>query len=116
MNADSDSASPTNKIAFYDKCHDQGIPVPVLTIDQAADFGVPAFIKIDVEGFEWHVVQGAVAVLGLKDLRYVFVEIHFALLVFRGLSMAGDLVRKALDESGFKSEFTDFSHLCASLI
>ena len=114
MNADSDSTSPTNRIAFPDERLAQGISVPVLTVDQAAaSFGVPEFIKIDVEGYEWHVVQGALSVLGSKELRHVFVEIHFALLESRGLSMAGDLVRKALGESGFKSEFTDFSHLHA---
>lgn len=115
MNAEADSTSPTNRIAFDGENSAEGIAVPVLTIDHAAaDFGVPAFIKIDVEGYEWHVVQCAASVLGLRELRHVFVEIHFALLESRGLSMAGDLVRKALDESGFKSEFTDFSHLHAS--
>lgn len=117
MNADGDSTSPTNRIAFHDECLAQGIAVPVLTVDQAAaDFGVPAFIKIDIEGYEWHVAQGAVSVLGLKQLRHVFVEIHFALLESRGFSMAGDLVRRALGESGFKSEFVDFSYLHACRI
>lgn len=38
---------------------EQGIEVPVVTLDQLAErHGVPAFVKIDVEGFEDNVIAG----------------------------------------------------------
>jgi hypothetical protein len=93
----------------------QGIAVPVTSVDQAsAEFGIPAAIKIDVEGYEWHVLQGTRKTLASDQLQHAFVEIHFALLEARGLPMAGADIQKALADNGFKANYTDFSHLCAS--
>lgn len=115
MNAEADSTSPTNRITIGEVDKAQGIAVPVTSIDQSsAEFGIPAAIKIDVEGYEWHVLQGARKTLASDQLQHTFVEIHFALLEARGLPMAGDDIQKALAANGFKADFTDFSHLCAS--
>ena len=112
MNAVADSTSPTNRIAIAESEASEGLAVPVLTIDQAAaEFGVPAYIKIDIEGYEWHVLQGAKASLASDQLRHLFVEIHLALLEARGLPMAGDDIQKMLSGYGFVSKYTDFSHL-----
>jgi FkbM family methyltransferase len=117
MNTDADSTSPVNRIVIAETDASMGISVPVMTVDEAvAEFGVPAAIKIDVEGYEWHVLQGARKSLVLDQLQHVFVEIHFALLEARGLPMAGDGIRKSLAGNGFKVSFTDFSHLIASKI
>jgi FkbM family methyltransferase len=114
MNAEADSTSPTNRIAIAECEVSEGLAVPVLTIDQAAaEFGVPAFIKIDIEGYEWHALQGAKASLASDQLRHLFVEIHFALLEARGLPMAGDDIQNMLSGYGFASKYTDFSHLCS---
>jgi FkbM family methyltransferase len=60
MAIDASSTSPNNKIVLSDAA-DSGdsLPVPVVTIDQVAKTaGVPDAIKIDVEGYEWHVIRG----------------------------------------------------------
>jgi FkbM family methyltransferase len=123
MNAEADSTSPTNRIVIEAKDSvsavggrgGECIAVPVTTLDQAvAEWGVPAMVKIDVEGYEWHVLRGARDVLTSTDLKNVFVEIHFSLLEARGLGMAGDEITNLLSGCGFISNFTDFSHLQAT--
>ncbi len=114
MNVAEDSTSPTNRISIVESEASEGLAVSVKTIDQvAAEFGVPAFIKIDVEGYEWHALQGAQAVLDSKSLKHLFIEIHFALLEARGLPKAGEDIQKMLLRQGFASHFTDFSHMHA---
>jgi hypothetical protein len=114
MSVDADSTSPTNRISIAESEASEGLAVPVKTIDQvAAEFGVPAFIKIDVEGYELHALQGAQAVLDSQSLKHLFIEIHFALLEARGLPKAGDDIQKILLRQGFTSHFTDFSHMHA---
>lgn len=49
-----------------------------LLADGTAD--VPQIIKIDVEGFEWEVLEGMAALLKQKRLRAIGVEVHFGIL------------------------------------
>lgn len=121
MHVEADSTSPTNRIVIEESeavvpfQEGGGITVPVTTLDQVLrDSGAPAMIKIDVEGYEWHVLKGASATLACPELKNVFVEIHFGLLEARGLPMAGDHIQSILSNGGFVSRFTDFSHLQAS--
>jgi FkbM family methyltransferase len=115
MAIDASSTSPNNKIVLSGAA-DSGdsLSVPVVTIDQMAKTaGVPDAIKIDVEGYEWHVIRGGGATLANPALRHVFVEVHFGLLEQRGLATAADDIRRELAEAGFVVKFTDFSHLHA---
>jgi FkbM family methyltransferase len=115
MAIDANATSPNNKIVLSGAA-DSGdsLSVPVVTIDQVAKTaGVPDAIKIDVEGYEWHVIRGGAATLANPALRHVFVEVHFGLLEQRGLATAADDIRRELAEAGFVVKFTDFSHLHA---
>jgi len=116
MEADLGSTSPTNKVVIGTlENAGSGLTVPVETIDSVAEkVGVPSAIKIDVEGYEWHVIKGGCKTLLSPSLRHVFVEVHFGLLEQRGLSAAAADIQKALTNSGFQVEFTDFSHIHAS--
>ena len=114
MNLDEDSTSPTNRISFGDEHPNDGYTVPVITVDQMMDrIGVPSFMKVDVEGYEWHVIQGASAALQQLQLIHVFVEVHFSLLESRGYPQAAVDISSVLARSGYKCEFTDSSHLHA---
>jgi FkbM family methyltransferase len=115
MEADFGSTSPTNKVAIGTLEKSESIlAVPVETIDSVtARFGIPSVIKIDVEGYEWHVIKGGRNTLQEPSLRHVFVEIHFSLLEQRNLKSAAAEIQKALVDSGFCVRFTDFSHIHA---
>ena len=73
MNIAELSTSPTNRIVLADENTCQSIAVPVVSVDQiVADVGLPSFVKIDVEGYELSVLQGAFAALAALQLRHVF--------------------------------------------
>lgn len=64
--------------------------VQAVTIDALARrFGLPTHLKIDVEGFEADVLQGARAVLGAAVPPTLFLELHHLLVRERGLDPAG---------------------------
>ena len=114
MNIAELSTSPTNRIVLADENTCQSISVPVVSVDQiVADVGLPFFVKIDVEGYELSVLQGASAALAALQLRHVFFEIHFGLLEARGLTEGASDISRIFDEAGFYCKFTDFSHLHA---
>jgi FkbM family methyltransferase len=76
------------------------IEVPVLALDEAASGRVPTLMKIDVEGFETPVLQGASATLASTGLKAVIVELNGA-----GLRYGYDddaLLRQMLD-LGFRT-------------
>jgi FkbM family methyltransferase len=52
------------------------VKVPVLTLDKIFENNCPAIIKIDVEGFEWPVLQGAGNTIHNNNLKAVIVEIN----------------------------------------
>lgn len=53
-----------------------GIAVPVKTLDEAVGNAHPAVIKIDVEGFETSVIEGAPATLRQESLLAVVMEMN----------------------------------------
>ncbi|HVO47240.1 MAG TPA: FkbM family methyltransferase [Steroidobacteraceae bacterium] len=55
---------------------DSQITVPVDTLDAVMAGRLPAVIKIDVEGFETAVIEGASATLGSPSLRAVLLELN----------------------------------------
>ena len=74
----------------------------------------PNVMKIDVEGFEDEVLAGIQRILADRQLRAIFLEVHFALLEQRGKAMAPLLIERKLRTLGFlTSWFRDRSHLKA---
>ncbi|MCB9644857.1 MAG: FkbM family methyltransferase [Myxococcales bacterium] len=94
------------------------IKVQVTTGDallKERDLPVPAVIKVDVEGFEWEVLQGLQHILAQPQCRFVLVEVHFSVLEGRGLSQAPAEIESLFKRSGFRTlQWLDASHLTAS--
>jgi FkbM family methyltransferase len=82
----------------------------VIASGQAAS---PQVIKIDTEGFELDVLQGLGKGLLEQNLRVLCVEVHFALLKERGFSNAPAQIEGLLESSGFRVDWSDFSHIVA---
>ena len=74
----------------------------------------PNVIKIDVEGYEYEVLQGLDEMLSRDSCRDIFVEIHFKLLEERGKPMNPNHIISFLRNKGFSVKWVDLSHLRAS--
>jgi FkbM family methyltransferase len=113
-----DGASPNNQIGRSDGSK-ATIEVQVRSADEAlTEFGLPHpnVIKIDVEGYELEVIEGMSKVLTSKQLRSVFVEVHFALLHDRKLDEAPATILQTLRRHGFQVRWVDPSHIGAHRI
>jgi FkbM family methyltransferase len=116
MSMEGGSTSPNHMITIGEPSGGQSsLKVPVHSIDELSSrIGVPNMVKIDVEGYEWHVLQGGGGdTLPSPGLKHVFVEIHFKLLERRGMANAAVLIQQLLESKGFSVAYTDFSHLHA---
>jgi FkbM family methyltransferase len=95
----------------------QGAAVPVRTRRGdsliAAGRTAPAFIKIDVEGFEGEVLDGLGASLDRPALHTVCVEVHFSILTGRGRPHEPARIIRLLEERGFAITWVDRSHFIA---
>lgn len=80
---------------------------------QSGDALAPNVIKIDVEGFEWEVLEGMGAQLASSSLRAIGVEMHFGILKQRGLADAPQRIEDLLVRNGFRLQWPDNSHLLA---
>ena len=110
-----DGASPNNQIGVSDGSTPT-IEIQVRSADEAlTEFALPHpdVIKIDVEGYELEVVEGATGILSSKQLRSVFVEVHFALLHNRKLDEAPAMILRKLRRHGFRVRWIDPSHIGA---
>lgn len=67
---------PTNHVLANGEWDAQSVIVPVDSLDNIAAGLAPAMIKIDVEGFEANVVQGATAILARPSLQAVLIELN----------------------------------------
>jgi len=74
----------------------------------------PAVLKIDVEGFEEEVLDGASEVLRRQTVRAVFLEVHFGILEGRGRRHAPASIVEKLRAHGFSTRWIDPSHLAAT--
>lgn len=87
--------------------------VTVLTADMLSDSTTPDVIKIDVEGFELEVLQGASRLLAAKVPRSIFIEVHFQASAARGVPNAPHEVVGLLRGAGYAVKWLDPSHLRA---
>jgi FkbM family methyltransferase len=76
------------------------VEVRVSTLDELALARVPALIKIDVEGFETPVLQGARATLASPDLKAVIMELNDS---GRRYGYDDSSLVRLMNESGFRS-------------
>jgi FkbM family methyltransferase len=74
----------------------------------------PTAVKIDVEGFEVHVLRGMPRVIQAPQLRNVFIEVHFRLLEHNGITDAAQQIAGMLEPHGFHLRWVDFSHVIAT--
>ncbi len=85
-------------------------------VERADRFGAPnppCVIKIDVEGFEFEVLQGLSGLLPNQALRAIFMEVHFLQLANRGLPDAPRDMMAILRAAGFNVRWVDPSHIAA---
>lgn len=86
---------------------DEGKQVESITLDKyAREHPSPDVMKIDVEGFEYEVLQGSVEIFQRKKPKVLFVEVHPDMLESYGHSVTD--VLSLLDDYGFS--YTKFSN------
>lgn len=73
----------------------------------------PNVIKIDVEGFEYEVLQGMGRHLSAMSLRSLGIEVHFGILKLRGKAEVPRLIEGLLQQHGFLVSWPDSSHILA---
>jgi FkbM family methyltransferase len=111
----SSEADPTGGIGVRTG-HDHVINVNVITGDtflKKNPHSMPNYLKIDVEGFELDVLQGMSQLLQLKNLKSLFVEVHFLEMKKRGMIIGPKQIVQLLSEAGFQVYWIDPSHLAA---
>jgi FkbM family methyltransferase len=74
----------------------------------------PNACKIDVEGFEYEVLQGLGNHLSDRSLRSIGVEVHFGILKARGMPQAPNQIESLLTHHGFVVNWPDSSHILAT--
>jgi FkbM family methyltransferase len=111
----SEHADPTGGLGIR-AGHNDVVKVNITTGDIYANTCTPRkpnYIKIDVEGYEWEVINGLTTVLTTEELKAVFIEVHFLELAKRGLVDAPTKIVLILRNNGFTVRWIDPSHLAA---
>ena len=78
------------------------------------DAPTPDAIKIDVEGYEYEVLDGLGEYLGAPSLRAIGVEVHFGILKERGMDNTPKQIEELLARHGFVVDWPDSSHILAT--
>ena len=84
-----------------------------VSLIENGDASFPNAIKIDVEGFEYEVLEGFGDHLGETALRSIGVEVHFGILKERGMPQAARQIEDLLRGHGFVIQWPDSSHMLA---
>ncbi len=66
----------TNHVLANDEINQNSIFVPIITIDSLLANGIPALIKIDVEGYETEVLKGMAETLKAATLKAIIIELN----------------------------------------
>lgn len=83
------------------------------SVIDAGDALVPNAIKIDVEGFEYEVLEGLGDYIKKPDLRLIGIEVHFSILKERGVPHVPEQIEAMLNRNGFAVSWPDASHIIA---
>jgi len=109
LSMDGDPTSPTNRLDSSSKA---ALKVSVITGDSLViTEAFPNVIKIDVEGYEVEVLNSMHQILTSSCVKFVFVEVHFALLEKRGLRNGAEEIIKIFKQHNFNVNWIDFSHI-----
>jgi FkbM family methyltransferase len=114
FNVAADPLAATHSLAFATNESSTVRVARADTLITTDDVPTPNVLKIDVEGFEEEVVDGARALLARQDVRAVFIEVHFGILESRGKRHAPSNIVGALESHGFATRWVDASHLMAT--
>lgn len=111
----SNLSSPSNRVLKEVKEINHFVEeVEIDTLDQySKEFGIPNFLKIDVEGHELDVIQGAKETLSSYKLKHLFIEIHYSILERNGNKFAPLKIKNILKANGYKIKYLDISHIHA---
>ncbi len=105
-----DDIGATSKMSQYE--NGNGNWIQVFTLNSiVSTYGIPNAIKIDVEGFELEVLQGADKILKNDKIKVIGIEIHSEILNNRGVYNCHDRIERILKHNGFKIYYPDFSHI-----
>lgn len=63
-----------NRVAFGNELNLASVKVE--TLNDLLEFSNPAFLKIDVEGYEYFVLKGAEKILKNQSLKYIIIELN----------------------------------------
>lgn len=71
-----DFISKTENDRFSDNTWNEGVKIEITTLDNLInDYGIPHFIKIDVEGFEFSVLKGLNTPVNWISFEFIFPEL-----------------------------------------
>lgn len=90
---------------------DGDIEIDCYTLDHFCEHNsvLPDIVKIDVEGYELEVLDGCDKVA--DNANVLAIEIHNEVLNNLGVSNPNQYIRILLSKWGYKTRFTDFSHI-----
>ena len=109
-------ANTTGSLVDVEKTDSEHSLTLVTKVDSALgqfQLALPNVTKIDVEGYEIEVLRGGQQVFSSKESRHIFVEVHFTRLDQRGFKNPGQEIRDYLTNWGYKTAWTDASHIHA---
>lgn len=77
------------------------------------DAAIPNAIKVDVEGFEYEVLEGLGENIKNPEVRLIGIEVHFGIVKERGVPHVPQQIEDMLNRNGFSVRWPDSSHIIA---